>query len=97
MKNDEKYGEAYTMDQPDIALSLSFKYPLGNTTANEDIAKSDLQIRQLEMNINNVKVELEAALRNTLIQIKELEKVLELNRKEITSAQRKTEEEKKTL
>ena len=43
--------------------------------------------------MRSVEINLEAASRNLLIQIKELEAVLDLNQEQIESAQQKTEEE----
>jgi len=93
IEGDNSFGESLTFDKPDITVGLLFVYPLGNRTAKADVEKVDLQIRRLENDIRNTRLELEAAARNLYIQIREIEKVLELNREQIESSGRKTEEE----
>jgi len=67
--------------------------PLGNRTAKADIEKVNLQIKQINEEIKNVEIYLEATLRSLLIQINEMEKILTLNQAQIKSAKDKTDEE----
>lgn len=90
---DEEFGNSLEIDKPDITVSLDFRHPLGSRTARSDIAKTDLQTRQLEEEIEHVTLDLEAGVRNLLIQIEELEKALALNQEQIESAREKTKEE----
>jgi outer membrane protein TolC len=90
---DPKFDESLTLDKPDFFASLIFTKPIGNTAAQADIARSELQIRQLQFEIDKYSLDLKSSLSSLLIQLTELEKVLELNRREIESAGLKTEEE----
>ena len=92
-EGDDGFGGSLLLDKPYLAVSLNFSYPLENRTARADIAKTDLQLRQIEKEIENVALDLKAGVRNLLIQIKELEKVLALNQEQIESAREKTQEE----
>ncbi len=90
---DEKFGGSLDLDKPDMSVSLLFRYPLENRTAYADIAKTDLELQQLDKEIKNATLGLEAGVMNLLILIREMEKVLELNQEQIESARAKTEEE----
>ncbi len=90
---DDEVGGSFELDKPDILVSLDFRYPLGNRTASADVAKTEIELRQMDKDIKNIALELEARVRNLLILIKEMEKVLVLNQEQIESAQAKTKEE----
>jgi outer membrane protein TolC len=90
---DEEFSNSFDLDKPDVLVALDFRYPLGNRTAKADIAKTDLELIQIEKDIENVSLNLEAGVRNLLISIKEMEKVLVLNQEQIESAKAKTKEE----
>ena len=92
---DESFGKSLGMDKPDALVGLQFSVPLGNRTARSQVAKTDLQIAQLEKQLDEVTLSLTSALTNLHIQIKELEEVLKLNQEQIESAKEKTEEELK--
>jgi len=92
---DQSYGGSFKMDKPDALVGLQLSVPLGNRTANHSITMTDLQIDQLEKELDDLKLSLEASLTEVYIQLKELEKVLELNREQIESAQERTKEELK--
>jgi outer membrane protein TolC len=93
IEGDNSFGESLTLEKPDFTIGLQFIYPLGNRSAQADVEKIDLQIRRLENDMRNTRLQLESAARNLYIQTREIEKVLELNREQIESAARKTEEE----
>jgi outer membrane protein TolC len=90
---DSEFGNSWEIDKPDLRVSLDFRHPLGARTARSDVAKTNLQIRQVEDEINDVTLNLKSAVRNLLIQIDELAKVLTLNQEHIESARVKTKEE----
>ncbi len=90
---DDEFSGSFELDKPDILVSFDFRYPLGNRTATADVAKTEIELRQIDKDIENIALELEASVRNLLILIKEMEKVLELNQEQIESAQAKTREE----
>ena len=95
IEGDNSFGESITLGKPDFTVGVQFVYPLGNRSAEAEVEKIDLQIRQLQNDIRNTKLELESVARNLYIQTQEMEKVLALNREQIESAGRKTEEETK--
>jgi outer membrane protein TolC len=90
---DERFGESIALDKPDLTASLLFIKPLGNTAARSDIARTDLQLEQLQYEIEKIALNLESAITSLMIQLTELEKVLELNQSEIESARERTVEE----
>lgn len=90
---DEEFGSSFDLDKPDVLVALSFRYPLGKSTAKADVAKTNLELKQIEKDIENVTLDLEAGVRNLLILIEEMERVLLLNQEQIESARAKTEEE----
>jgi outer membrane protein TolC len=92
---DEEFADSLDFDQPDAFVSLLFRYPLGNRTATSDVEKAELEILRIQEETKSAQLDLEAAARNLLIQIGELEKVLALNKEQIESARKKTEEELK--
>jgi outer membrane protein TolC len=92
---DRQFGESIVLDKPDFMASLLFTKPLGNTSAEADITRTELQIKQNRYQIEKTSLDLESSITNILIQLKELESVLRLNREEIDSANLRTEEETK--
>jgi len=90
---DDDFGGALELDKPDFTVLLSFTHQLGGKAAKADVARTDLQFKQLELQSETVSLQLESALNNLLVQLKELEKVLALNREQIESAVKKTVEE----
>ncbi|UCH85157.1 MAG: TolC family protein [Candidatus Latescibacterota bacterium] len=92
-EGDRLYFEALNLDRPEVSVSLDFRYPLGNRTARNDVAKTNLEIRQLEEQIKSVSIDLEAEIRKILIQIDELVKIMALNREQIETAREKTKAE----
>ncbi len=92
---DAKFGDALSLDENDLGVSLQFSYPLGNRAAVNRAQKSELQVRQVELARNDVALSLEAGLRNILIQMGEFERALDLNRRQIESAKLRTTEEQK--
>lgn len=92
--NDE-LGNSLDFGNHDRGVFLQFSYPLGNRTAMADMEKSRLQIRQFDLEMDEITLSLEAALNNLLIQIEGIEQVLALNEQQIESARLKTQEELK--
>jgi outer membrane protein TolC len=92
-EGDEKPLGSLVLQKPDFLVGLQFSYPIGNRTVVADIEKADLQLRQIDDEIHVVELELEAAVRNIWIQLKDMEEVMQLNREQIASAQEKTGEE----
>jgi outer membrane protein TolC len=90
---DKSFGESFKMDKPDAAVSLQFSLPWENRAARSQIAETDLQVAKIEKQLDEITLGIESALTNLYIQLKEMEGVLGLNREQIESAKRKTEEE----
>jgi hypothetical protein len=94
VKNAENnYGGSLAMDKPDALIGLQISYPIGYTAAKSKLSQADYQIMQLEKQYEEVSLKLTSTLANLHTQIVELAKVLQLNRKQIGSSKRKTEEE----
>jgi outer membrane protein TolC len=92
---DDNFSDSYSYDKPQFAAALRFSYPLGNRTTRAEILKTSLEKNRVQEDMNNIKLGLEASLRNLMTQLKELEKVLILNRKQMLVAKDKTKAEQK--
>ena len=92
---DEEVAKSLNMDKYDVAVGLQLRVPLKKRTAKSNITKTDLQLQQLKAHRDDVEIALTSALTNIHIQIKEMEKVLQLNQEQIESAEQKTTEELK--
>jgi outer membrane protein len=90
---DQEFGGSLEITKPDLSLSLNLSQKLGARAAESDVVRTDLEILQTESQRRSVMLDLEAGLSNLLIQLEDLERILQLNREEIESAQQKTEEE----
>ncbi len=91
--SDGNLEDSYGMDKPQLLASLNFSYPLGNRTARADILKAGLEKDRVREDMKNMSLELESRLRNILTRLKELEKVLEVNKKQVVVAKEKTNAE----
>jgi outer membrane protein TolC len=87
---DGTYSESYDLDNPQFKALLNFSYPLGNRTSRADILRTKLEKERLQEDMKNVSLNLESSLRNLMIRIKELEKVLALNKEQVMVAKEKT-------
>jgi len=95
IEDDESYGKSFGIDNPSLYAGFKFLYPLGSRTSKSDVRKTELEILQLRAERQNTFIELESSIRSILIQIREMEKVLELNQDQIESAKQRTIEELK--
>lgn len=91
--DEENFDDSFSVNQPDASASLLYSYPIGNRTARTDLSKSEIEIRRIDEDIKNISIQLESSLQDLMIQLRELERVLVLNREQIASARRKTKEE----
>jgi outer membrane protein TolC len=92
---DEVLGQSLEIYHPEAIVSLIFAKPLGSNTAKGQIQKLDKQVAQIDEEKKSLERDLEASMINLLIQIHDFEEVLDLNKKQIESAQEKTKEELK--
>jgi outer membrane protein TolC len=96
IKNAEtSYGSSLVMDKPDARIGLQLAFPVGNRTAKANVARTTLVTMQLQKQFEELTIALSSAAANLLTQLSELETVLQLNREQIESAERKTAEELK--
>lgn len=96
LKNAEtSYGNSMVMDIPEVRLGLQLTFPLENTSAKTNIARSSLIIEQLEKQLEETTIALSSAAASLFTQALQLETVLKLNQEQIESAERKTAEELK--
>ncbi len=92
---DTAFGESMVLDKPDMVVGLQYSLPLGNRAAKSNVQRTDILIKQIAKQREEIGLELESAVTNVYIQLQELQKVLDLNREQIESAKRKTMEELK--
>lgn len=96
LKNAEPaFGRSLAMDKPEVRIGLRFGFPVENRTATSKVARTDLLLMQLEKQIEELDLQLSSTAVSIVTQIEQLEAVLELNREQIESAERKTQEELK--
>ena len=93
--SDEELGKSLEIYKPDFFVSAAFTMPIEKRTVTAQIEKTDLQIAQIDEDMKNIEVTLEASLRNVFIQMAGMETILALNREQIESAREKTKEEVK--
>ncbi|MCK4795869.1 MAG: TolC family protein, partial [Spirochaetes bacterium] len=91
----ESYGKSLGIDNPSFTIGLNFKYPLGSKTSKADVKKTEKEILQLHSEKQNILLDLASSIKSLAIQIKEMEKILELNKSQIESAMERTSEELK--
>ena len=84
------YSESYDHDNPQFTALLNFSYPLGNRTSRADILRTKLEKERLQEEMNNVSLNLESSLQNLMTRIKELEKVLAINKEQLMVAKENT-------
>ena len=93
IEDDESYGKSLGIDNPSFTIGLNFKYPLGSKTSKADVKKTEKEILQLHSEKQNILLDLASSIKSLAIQIKEMEKILELNKSQIESATERTSEE----
>ena len=81
---------------PDFPVALEYKVPSGHTATEAKIAKIEAQNVQIRQEMRSIVVDLQAALRGLHVQIRDMEKILELGGAQIESAQQTTAGELKT-
>ena len=95
IEDDESYGKSLGIDNPSFTIGLNFKYPIGHRTSKADVSRAENEILQLQAEKQNILLDLESSVKSLNIQIKEMEKILELNKSQIESANERTAEELK--
>jgi outer membrane protein TolC len=90
---DEAFEKTIQVYQPDLTVALAYSTLFKKREVKGRIGALDLQVRQIEKAAQAVEVDLEAAIRGILIQLREIEKILSLNRAQMESAKEKTLEE----
>ena len=93
--SDGEFVQSLEMVHPDLHVDLELKVPSLYKQQTSKIKKADTQLEQLAATVRDLQVTLDANLRALMIQILEMERVLELNRELIKSAQERTKEELK--
>ncbi len=92
-KADGEFAESWILDRPQISMSLLYVPNVGRSDIEADIRANELEMELLNSSIEQTAVSLEATARNLLVQIRNMEKVLELNREQIESSELRTAEE----
>jgi len=92
---DEDFGEAQQVDKLDLLAAVEFVYPLGNRSARAEVAAAMIELAKVREEKMNAQLSLLAQLEQKIIQIRDLEKVLVLNREQIELAKKRTVEEQR--
>jgi outer membrane protein TolC len=94
-EGDGEFLDSWVYSEPVARVGLDFRFPLENRTAEADVQRTNLEIRQLEKQIESVSLDLEARLRSIMIGIKELEDIMAVNRDQIATVREQTNEEQR--
>ncbi len=89
----DRFTNAAQFDQPQYMIGVNFRYPLGQRSAKAEVSKAQLQQQQLRAARHSLSWQLEAQLRNLLVQLNELQGVINLNQEQIEVARLRTSEE----
>lgn len=92
-KADGDFAESWLLDRPELSVSLIYIPNVGRSDIDADIRANEFEMEKLTSSIDQTVISLEATARNLLVQIYNMEKVLELNREQIQSSEKKTVEE----
>jgi len=87
---DTQFRQSARFDQSQYTAGLEFRQPFGQRTAKSDVARVRIQQLQLQREHSSIARQLEASLRNLLVQLRELDKVMAYNREQIKISRRKT-------
>jgi outer membrane protein TolC len=93
--SEEKIVDSLDILNPDFNVALEYSVPSGNVAVRAKIEKVEAQSRQIREEMRSIVVELESALRGLFVQIRDMEKILELGSEQIESAGERTAEELK--
>jgi len=88
-----EFSGSIKLDQPQYMVGMNFRYILGQRRAKADVSKTRMQQQQLRFERASIYRQLAASLRNTLVQLNELEGVMALSRQQIDVARQRTAEE----
>ncbi len=91
----ERLNEAFGLNRPHFQASLQFSYPLGTDAASIHVQKTQLEIRQSDLQHENTLLDIRSGLSALLIRIREMKHILKLNEQHVASAMKRMEEEQK--
>lgn len=89
----DAFSESVETPKPRYAIGLLFRQQLGASAAEVDMQVTRLRRRQLHEREENLLLEIRASVRSLLRRMRDLEEILELNRKTIESARERWKEE----
>jgi outer membrane protein TolC len=90
---DTEFDRSLEIKHPDLLLGVEFRYPLGNRSAEADLAGVRLQRHQLYLARESIEVTLGAKLLAIVERLRELDAVIVINEERLETTQRKTREE----
>jgi outer membrane protein TolC len=90
----EAFDLAPGFDRSEYAAGLNFAYPLGARAAAAGAAAADLSLEQMDLAIEKAMRDLCTAATGLLIRLEDMEKILELNRRQIVLAGDRTTAER---
>lgn len=90
-----KTSQARKLKKPEYYIGLKFSMPLENNEARGKLQQADLLIKQLELEINSIMRDLKAETTQVLIQLKEYQKIIKINKEQLKISQDKTHNERK--
>ncbi|MBD3375626.1 hypothetical protein GF406_11375 [candidate division KSB1 bacterium] len=90
---DDAIGQSLEMTYPDFSAVLVYSQTLGKRSAELDIQKATVQLRQADYEQKQAKLEILSRIRNLWVQIENMKEIMELSRTQIQTAEKKTEQE----
>jgi len=91
----ESTADALDQIHPEVRLSLRFAYPFGGRAADVKARKAKLQLRQLDLQYEQILLDLISRCSSLRVRMEEMARILVLNRKQIASAMERVSEEQK--
>lgn len=90
---DTEFDRSLEIKHPDLLVGVELRYPLGNRTAESDLARARLERRQLDLARQSVEVTLGSSLHAIAEQLGELERAIAVDIERLETTRRKTAEE----
>ena len=92
---ENKIIKAVGVNAPTVEVGLRLNIPLEKRTANAELEKNQLLIKQLEYSIADIQRQLKSALTALYVQVEHMQNLLQLNKEHIEATAEKTKQELK--
>ncbi len=91
----EAFSDSTQLELPEAALLLTFRYPLGNRKAAENLERTKIEIRHASASRDETTRKLSASIQGLAIRLEGMKPILALNVRQIALAKKQTTEEQR--